>query len=173
MTAAERVTFERLEQENQELRARVTALEETIRELQQQRQELQAKLDEQVRAAARQAAPFRRRQRLKVPADQKKRPGRRKGHPGACRQIPDHVDEQAEVPLAGCPCCGGPLAAIEAVEQFVEDLPPRRPHVTRVVTYKGTCPRCGEVRSEHPLQMSRATGAAKVQLGPRAVALAA
>ena len=53
MTAAERVTFERLEQENQELRARVTALEETIRELQQQRQELQAKLDEQVRAAAR------------------------------------------------------------------------------------------------------------------------
>lgn len=173
MTAAERVTFERLQQENQELRARVTALEETIRELQQQRQELQAKLDEQVRAAARQAAPFRRRQRLKVPPDQKKRPGRRKGHPGACRRLPDHVDEQAEVPLAGCPCCGGPLAAVEAVEQFVEDLPPRRPHVTRVVTYKGTCPRCGEVKSEHPLQMSEATGAAKVQLGPRAVALAA
>ena len=82
MTAAERVTFERLKQENQELRARVTALEETIRELQQQRQELQAKLDEQVRAAARQAAPFRRRQRLKVPADQKKRPGRTQGPPG-------------------------------------------------------------------------------------------
>jgi transposase len=41
------------------------------------------------------------------------------------------------------------------------------------VTYKGTRPRCGEVRSEHPLRMSQATGAAKVQLGPRAVALAA
>ena len=45
---------------------------------------------------------------------------RRKGHPGACRRVPDHVDEHAEVPLAGCPCCGGPLAAVEAVEQFVE-----------------------------------------------------
>jgi hypothetical protein len=76
MTAAERVTFERLEQENQELRARVAALEELVRGLQQQRQELQEKLDEQLRAAARQAAPFRRRQRLKIPSNQKKRLGR-------------------------------------------------------------------------------------------------
>ena len=85
---------------------------------------------------------------------------------------PPYVDEQAEVPLSGCPCCGGPLAQVEPVEQFLEDLPPRRPHVTRIVTYKATCSRCGEVRSTHPLQMSEATGAAKVQLGPRAMALA-
>src|SRR5512147_1755153 len=173
MTAAERVTLERLQQENQELRTRVAALEETVRGLLQQRDELQGKLDDQARAAARQAAPFRRPQRLKVPADRKKRPGRPEGDPGACRRVPDHIDEHAEVPLDGCPCGGGPLAAVEAVEQFVEDLPPRRPHVTRVVTYKGTCPRCGEVKSAHPLQMSEAAGAAKVQLGPRAVALAA
>ena len=75
--------------------------------------------------------------------ERKKRPGRPAGHPGAYRPVPDHVDEEAEVPLTGCPCCGGPLAAVEAVEQFIEDLPPPRPHVTRLVTYKGACPRCG------------------------------
>ena len=83
-------------------------------------------------------------------------------------RTPTHVDEHAEVPLGGCPCCGGPLARVEPVEQCLEDLPPRRPHVTRIVTYKATCSKCGEVRSTHPLQMSEATGAAKVQLGPRA-----
>src|SRR5512144_2504553 len=108
MTAEERVTLERLQRENQELRARVAALEETVRGLVQQRDELQEKRDDQARAAARPAAPFRRRQRLKVPADQKRRPGRRKGHPGAYRRLPDHVDEPAEAPPAGCPRCGAP-----------------------------------------------------------------
>jgi hypothetical protein len=173
MTAAERAILEQLRQENQALRAQVAALEETVRGLLEQQRQLQEKLTEQTRAAARQAAPFRRRERLKVPADQKKAPGRPKGHPGASRPVPEHVDEQAEVPLAGCPCCGGPLTAVAAVEQFIEDLPPRRPHVTRLVTYTGTCPQCGEVNSTHPLQMSQASGAAKVQLGPRALGLAA
>jgi transposase len=57
-------------------------------------------------------------------------------------------------------------------EQFIEDIPPIRPHVTRLLTYQGTCPRCGTVASRHPLQMSEASGAAKVQLGPRALAMA-
>jgi hypothetical protein len=37
---------------------------------------------------------------------------------------------------------------------------------------EGDCPTCGEVHSEHPLQTSRARHAAKVQLGPRALATA-
>ena len=69
MTAAERMAFERLQQENQELRARVAALEEAVGRLLQERDELQARLEERARAAARQAAPFRRRERLKVPAE--------------------------------------------------------------------------------------------------------
>jgi hypothetical protein len=43
--------------------------------------------------------------------------------------------------------------------------------VTRLVTYRGCCAACGEVHSSHPLQNSTASGAAKVQLGPRARAL--
>src|SRR5579875_1385796 len=129
-------TLEQLERENQALRARVAALEEAIERLQKERQRLQEQLDEARRAAARQAAPFRRPERAKAPEGQRKRPGRKPGHPGSYRAVPDHVDAHAEAPLAGCPCCGGPLSDVEAVEQFVEDLPPRQPHVTRIVTYK-------------------------------------
>ena len=38
---------------------------------------------------------------------------------------------------------------------------------------KAICPCCGEVYSTHPLQTSRGRGAAKVQLGPRALSIAA
>ena len=65
------------------------------------------------------------------------------------------------------------MTAVEPIEQFIEEIPPVRPHVTRLVTYRGGCATCGAVHSSHPLQTSTATGAAKVQLGPRARALAA
>jgi hypothetical protein len=46
--------------------------------------------------------------------------------------------------------------------------------VTRLRTYEATCTGCGQtVASRHPLQVSRATGAAGTHLGPRALALAA
>lgn len=173
MTAAERANLERLRQENQELRARIAALEQTLQELLDQNRQLQEKLDEQTRAAARQAAPFRRRDSKKVPDGSKKRPGRPPGHPGVHRIVPDHVDEQVDVPLAGCPHCGGPVTAVEATEQFIEEIPPIRPRVVHLVTYRGCCAHCGEVHSSHPMQTSTATGAAKAQLGPRAHALAA
>lgn len=154
-----------LQAQNQALRARIDQLERDNHVLREQ-------LDEALRTAARQAAPFRRPERKKIPEDQKKRPGRKPGHRGVYRAVPEHVDEQAEVPLPACPGCGGPVAHLEPVEQFIEEVPPIRPRVTRLVTYKGVCPHCGEVCSQHPLQMSQATGAARTQLGPRALALA-
>jgi hypothetical protein len=99
--------------------------------LEQENRQLHEQLEEAQRAAAWQAAPFRRPERKKIPEDQKKKPGRKPGHPGAYRAVPTSVDEQAEVPLTACPCCGGPVAQVEAVEQFIEEIPPVRPHVTR------------------------------------------
>ncbi len=173
MTASERAEVERLREEYRALRAQVADLEQTIQDLSEQLRQIQEKLEEQARAAARQAAPFRRRESQKVPDGSKKRPGRPGGHPGVHRAVPDHVDERAEVPLTGCPHCGGPVTAVEAIEQFIEEIPPVRPHVTHLVTYRGRCASCGEVHSTHPLQTSMATGAARAQLGPRARALAA
>ena len=135
--------------------------------------DLQKQLDEAKSEAARQAAPFRRRKKLKVDPDKCRKPGRKGGHKGSFRPVPDHVDETAEVPLSGCPQCGGVCSDVRRVEQYVEEIPPVTPHVLKIVTYRGKCPDCGEVRSRHPMQTSTAQGAAKVHLGQRALALAA
>jgi hypothetical protein len=163
----------RLQAENVQLQAENSDIRRQLTEALDANHQLQDRLDEAERAAARQAAPFRRREFRKVPDGSKKRPGRPKGHPGAHRAVPDHVDADLEIPLPGCPHCGGPVTGVEAIEQFIEEIPPVRPIVTRLVTYRGVCAVCGEVHSSHPLQTSMVTGAAKVQLGPRARALAA
>lgn len=155
-----------LEAENARLRAEVRRLRQLVATLQDRVEQL-------TRQAHRQAAPFRRPEKDKKPPDQHGTPGRPVGHPPAHRPPPSHIDEDIEVPLAACPRCGGPVADLQRREQFIEDLPPIRPHVTRLVTYTGTCPTCGPLQSTHPKQVSTAVGAAGTHLGARAVALAA
>jgi hypothetical protein len=164
---------EELGREIQDLRATVAELERRVAELTAANRALQDQLDESRRQAARQAAPFRRRDSQRVPEARKKRPGRPKGHPGAHRSAPAQVDEHIEVPLPACPHCGGAVEDLEPIEQFIEEIPPIRPRVTHLITYRGRCPDCGEVHSTHPLKSSEATGGAATQLGPRAQALAA
>lgn len=155
----------RLRRENQQLKTDNDQLRLLIKQLHERIEQLE-------RQAARQAAPFRRKDKERKPPEKHAKPGRKPGHPPAHRNAPSQIDDHVEVRLTGCPCCGGPVTDVEACEQFIEDLPPTRPHVTRLVTYVGTCPRCGEVRSTHPMQVSTATGAAKVHLGARALGLA-
>lgn len=131
---------------------------------------LREQLDKTEREAHRQAAPFRvdERRRKAEPG----KPGRPAGHAGSSRKKPDHVDQTIDVPLERCPRCGGSIHSIETVEQFIEELPPIRPTVFRILTRRACCPQCGAVASHHPLQTSDATGAAGVHLGPRALAAA-
>jgi transposase len=87
--------------------------------------------------------------------------------------VPEQVDEQAHAPLCGCPYCGGEVSDIKDHEQFVTEIPPVKPHTTRVVTQSGWCAKCRRrVRTTHPSQVSRAGGAAKTALGPRALGMA-
>ena len=151
---------------------RIAELEKTVSKLQEENSFLRKQLETQQRTNARQAAPFRRREAKKVADDKKKRPGRKPGHPGVCRPVPEHIDEEIEVPLSDCPQCNSPLNDCHPVEQFIEEIPVVRPRVIRLITWEGRCPKCGEVHSTHPLQTSRGRGAAKVQLGPRALAIA-
>ena len=153
--------IEQLRAENDSLRRELRAAKERIAQLEQ--------------IAARQAGPFRRPPERKIPPEQQKRPGRKPGHPGASRARPRTIDAQVEAPLPPC-CeqCGGRLANRQPLVQFIEEIPPIRPHVTRLTTWQATCEGCGRVHTtSHPLQMSRAQGAAGVHLGPRAAALAA
>ena len=143
-------------------------------EIQTQRiAQLEEALQGAERAAHRQAAPFRIEEKKRLLAP--KSPGRKHGHLGAFRHQPEHIDHSIEAQLCACPHCGArDFIAQSRIEQFIEDIPLVRPHVTRLITYQATCAGCGQnVHSSHPLQMSLATGAAGVQLGPRTLALAA
>lgn len=162
--------MERLRGELEELRRRNVELERERDRLHRENADLREKLELQARELHRQAAPFRipESKRVKNPRS----PGRKAGHPGACRRRPAHVDEDVAVPLECCPHCGGTVENCQPVEQFIEDVPDMRPQVTRLVTYSGDCARCGRVATRHPRQLSRATGAAATQVGPRALSIA-
>jgi transposase len=162
-----------LQRENRELREQLAEAHARIDELTKENEDFRKRLEELEQVAARQAAPFRRRDRKKVSPDKKKRPGRKPGHAGAYRSVPDHVDEEIEVPLSSCPRCSGAVENRTPLVQYIEEIPSVRPHVTRLVTWSAECPQCGEVRSMHPLQTSVSQGAAQVQLGPRALSLTA
>ena len=172
MSDLEREELVRLRAENQTLRAQVAALEQTIAELLERQRLLVARIEELERVAARQAAPFRRRDSRRVPEERKKSPGRPPGHKAERRVAPMHIDEHVDAPLAACPGCGGEVTDVTPVTQIIEEIPPPRVHVTRLITYRGRCRACGVVQSTHPLQRSTAQGAAGVQLGPRAMATA-
>jgi transposase len=131
---------------------------------------LQARLDELEPQPPSSVAPFRidPQKRSQTP----KTPGRKAGHVGCYRQAPEPTEE-ITVSLACCPCCGGPIEALEPLEQYIEELPFVRPRHIRLITYKARCARCGLVHSTHPLQTSKAVGAAGLQWGPTALSVMA
>jgi len=150
-------------------------LAERCAELEQRCAALQrqvAALEAELRRGRRQAAPFSRDE----PKPDPKPPGRRPGQgrfTHRARPPEETIQETVEVPLAACPACGGPLEDRALHEQVQVDLPEVEPVITRFRTESAWCPRCRKrVRSRHPRQVSAATGAAGVSLGPRAQALA-
>ena len=132
-----------------------------------------AALEEELRRARRQAAPFSKDR----PKEHPKPPGRKPGHPPAFRPAPPpgEVSEIIRVPLDRCPRCGGAVKRVlDNAPIYQSELPESRPVIRRFDTQRGWCERCHKmVRSRHPEQTSTATGAAGSGLGPNALALAA
>jgi transposase len=144
-----------------------------IERLEQMVQQQQEEIEYLKRIGKRQAAPFARRHWVEKP----KRPGRKAGQGKFThRELPKvvKISETKEAKLHGCPECGCQLQAIRKHDQFVSDIPVVEVKTTHFVTYSGYCTSCHQrVRSQHPEQISQATGAAGVMVGPRAKALAA
>jgi len=144
-----------------------------IERQQREMERLRARVEEMERAGKRQATPFARRKLVEKP----KRPGRKAGQGKFARRARPtikQVHETKTARLSGCPECGGKLGEIHKHEQFVTDIPVVEVKTTRFVTFSGYCRECHKrVRSRHPEQISQATGAAGVLVGPRARALAA
>ena len=151
--------LERLRRENERLRRRLT--------------EIEADLECAQRAGKRQAAPFSKGKGR----SSGRRPGRRPGEAygqKAYRAVPKLVDREVEVGVpSACPHCGGAVREQHTADQYQEELPAARAVVTRFHVHVGRCDQCGRrVQGRHPEQTSDALGAAGVQLGPRAEALA-
>jgi transposase len=147
------------------------ALRAELAQTNQHRVQREQKLEETARQAFRQAAPFR------LPESRRqgspRRPGRPKGHPGSYRPRPTRIDQHLKVLLEQCPHCQGAVQKVRDRKQSLEEIPPVQPLNIELITQAGYCPRCDrEVRSTHPLPVSLAEGAAGVQLGPNALAIA-
>lgn len=153
--------------------ARISELERQLAEAQAMIRELREQIETLQRAGKRQAVPFARRERVSEP----KKAGRKKGQGKFSRRekpAKEEITTTKEAELGGCPDCGCELVEVKEHEQFEIDIPEVKPIVTRYVMRSGCCPRCGKrQRAYHPDQISHATGAAGVVIGPRAKALAA
>ena len=158
--------LEKLERANKALRGQ---LEQALAEIERLRKELEAAL----RSLKRQAAPFSTGEPKRHPKPPGRKPGAEYGR-RAARATPARVDAQIPVPLPQhCLRCGGPVMYADTKPQFQEDIV-RRTIVRRFDVAFGHCACCGgRVQGRHPLQTSDALGAAQVQLGPEALALAA
>ena len=162
---------ERLRSENAELKATVEKLTKRGEQLAKQVEKLTSALEEARRAGKRQAAPFRK----KAPAKKPKKPGRKPGdqygqHFRRSPPTADQISERYHVPLPeACPCCQcREIEAAEPVVQYQVEIP-QDPIYRQFTIETGRCADCGKtVQGRHELQTSDATGAAGVQLGPRA-----
>lgn len=167
-------TTDQLRQEVERLRRNLEQSERERDRLRRENARLRDQLEAARRAGCRQAAPFSKGVRAGPP----RRPGRRSGSAHGRhgqRPTPTVIDDVQDVPVPpACPQCGGAVDDTQVTAQYQEDLAPVRPVVRRFDVHIGRCRRCGRrVQGRHPLQTSDAVGAAAVQLGPQALAVAA
>lgn len=141
--------------------------------LERENSRLKDELEAARRAGARQAAPFSKGAPKRRPRRPGRKPGRAYGRRGQ-RPVPTVVHETHDVPVPmTCPGCGGAVRETHVAAQYQEDLPPVVPIVRRFDIHVGQCHDCHRrVHGRHPLQTSNALGAAAVQVGPHAIALA-
>ncbi len=162
---------ERLEQEQERLEQERERLKQEQERLRRENERLKRQLEEAQRANKRQAAPFSRRSQKENP----KKPGRKSGSAYGRRYskaIPKKVDEVIAV-VAPTHCdCGGKLE-VERIEcQYQQEIV-RQTIWRRFDIPICRCQKCGKrVQGRDPRQTSDALGAAAVQLGPEALALA-
>jgi transposase len=73
----------------------------------------------------------------------KKKPGRKKGHSGARRAKPTHIDKHEHHSLDCCPECGSTEVTVhEITTRYVEELPEVKPIVTEHTAERGWCRHC-------------------------------
>lgn len=76
----------------------------------------------------------------------RRKPGRKKGHPGSSRPRPEKIDKYETHTASHCPDCDGRLGKpIKDYKRYVEDIPPVEPEVTEHTVFGYWCPTCKKV----------------------------
>lgn len=69
--------------------------------------------------------------------------GRKKGHVGSWRAVPDHIDKENDLRLTTCPNCQNPLGESHHFDEHIqEEIIPARVEVTRYRHWEYWCGRC-------------------------------
>jgi transposase len=166
-----REEIERLRRENEKLRQDREQLEREQERLRQENEKLKKQLEEAQRAAKRQAAPFSRGTRNPHPKPPGRKPGADYGQHRR-KPIPQHVDEVITVPAPSHCDCGGELEVEKIEAQYQQEIE-RKTKWRRFDITICRCKKCHQrVQGRDPRQTSDALGAAAVQIGPEALALA-
>lgn len=154
-----------LERENARLRQENERLQREI-------ERLRGELEKAMRSGKRQAAPFSRGEPKKNPRRPGRKSGKQYGRRGK-RPAPPKVDEVKRAPLPPQCACGGCVKWERTAPQYQEDIVCQT-LMRRFDVEIGRCQQCHRrVQGRHPEQTSDALGAAQVQIGARAVSLAA
>ena len=166
-----RQEIERLRRENERLQQERERLERERDRLRQENEKLKKQLEEAQRAAKRQAAPFSRGTRNIHPKPPGRKPGAAYGQHRR-KPIPKKVDEVISVPAPTHCECGGELEVERIESQFQQEIV-RKTIWRRFDIAICRCRKCNKrVQARDPRQTSDALGAAAVQIGPEALALA-
>lgn len=76
----------------------------------------------------------------------RKKPGRKKGHPGSRRKPPPKIDEIVEHEITVCPDCGGPLSkTVEVTERVIEDIELKKAKAICHRKHRAYCKNCKKI----------------------------
>jgi transposase len=140
---------ERLQRELADAQKRVARDEKKIAELEKENSRLKRDLEAKTAPAQPSGSlstPSAMQPAYSKPPGPKRRrkPGRKNGHPGACRPAPARIDRTVEHKLSECPTCRNLLGEpCGNHSRIVEDIPPVQPVVTKHIIYEYNCPPCG------------------------------
>ena len=154
-----------------ELRARLQAVEEENAKLRETVEEQARIIEEWKRGHRARPRPNARKKRK---AGQKKKPGRKMGHEGSQREIPDKIDKEVERTKDECDDCQGALTPTGVTrEAVIEKVIPAHVEVERNVLFEYVCQGCGQVHwSKLPAEYGDEPLPGTSKLGPGALALA-
>ncbi len=168
--AAEDEKDRRIAELERQLAERDRVIEQLLRRIER----LERQNEDLRRAAKRQATPFSWGEPKANPARRGRKSGKQYGK-RAWRAVPAKIDRVVHVPAPMyCPTCEKPTKLTTQQKQWQTDIPLVEATTTEFRIDVARCTKCGrQLRARHSDQTSDAVGAAAVQVGPRAVALAA